>query len=188
MSQTSSWSLNCSTLHYIIHSVADKILQAVFFSLLTTAFLLLAQRDRHYSRTASGKVWQCRNSELKCQIPWDLNFILEDVCTISDLVISPCRKAQSDSEDDWPLLGWTSLHLSELGYTSYANCPWDPPHCWPVMMAGPGITQQEAHAGWPQGCSAYFLNLPTWTTTLPQVTRVLERPRKAELGCEHRKW
>lgn len=62
---------------------------------------------------------------------------------------------------------------------------WDPPHCWPVMTAGPGITLQEAHTGWPQDCSAYFLNLPTWTSTLPQLTGVLERPRKAELGFEH---
>ena len=75
------------------------------------------------------------------------------------LVISPCRRAQSDSEDDWPLLGWTSLHLIELVYTSYANRPWDPPHCWPVMLQDQGSHSRKLTAGSTRCLASRLLSL-----------------------------
>ena len=92
-----------------------------------------------------------------------------------------CRRAQSDSEGDWPLLGWTRLHLRELGYEIAYEI---------LLYADPWWQHDQGHTAestrWlASSCSAYFLNLPTWTTTLPQLTGVL---RKGELGFEPLKW
>ena len=159
----------------------------MFSSLLLTAFLLV-QRDRHYSHIASGKVWQHRNSELKCQIPGDLKFISENVWFC--LVICPVGELSVT-------LKVTGLSLGEPGFTCMSSVTPTVLLAYEILLTADQWWQQDqGHTAgstrWlASSCSTYFLNLPMWTSTLLQLTRVLERPRKAELGFEHlggRQW